>query len=165
MKINKEVSRQRELDVWRLRQQGWTQEAIAAEIGVTQPAIQQILKRLTKRFTKHNVEEIHHVKSQQIAQLEYIAYEAMLAWENSKEAAKIQRIKTSSGGKDNSEKVQELRDQDGDPRYLTVAMKAREDIRKILGADAPSKNISLDIDVSRLSDDELLAIVEGKGIS
>jgi predicted transcriptional regulator len=141
MKIPKEISKERERVVWSLRQKCWTQERIAEYLEISQSAVAKILLRLNQRYSKELNEDIERVKTEQLAQLEHIADEAMQAWERSKEAAKTVRVKKGLG-RDNQdgEQTNEARDQDGDPRYLTVAMKAKEDIRKITGSDAPTKS-------------------------
>lgn len=116
MIAKKEISRQRELDVWEMRQRSYTQEEIAKRVGVSQPAVAKILKKLNNRYLERCVDSIERVKGEQIVQLEHIACEAMIAWEQSKHSGV-------------------------DPRCLTAAMKAKEDIRKIIGADAPARNV------------------------
>lgn len=145
MKLPKEVSLERELQVWSLRQQMWTQSRIAAYLGISQPAVTKILKRLCERYIKENLDELEQVKSEQILQLDNIAFEAMQAWELSKQHG-----------------------QTGDPRYLIAVMKAQEDIRKIVGIETYIKftvtkeisNNSRYRELSHLSDNELFAQVK-----
>lgn len=140
MRINKEIRLQREKTAWELRQKMWSQDKIAEELGITQSGVAKLLKRLTLRYAESFSEDIETVKAEQVAQLENIAFEAMQAWERSKEAANVVRVKRPlQGTSGEGEQTKEARDQDGDPRYLATAMKAKEDIRKILGADAPTK--------------------------
>ncbi len=141
MKTPHEITLERERKVWRLRLKSWSQENIAAELGITQSAVSQILKRLFERYYEENMVEIEQVKVEQVAQLEYIASEAMRAWVRSKK---------------NSQRK-------NDVRYLSAAMKAKEDIRKILGIDAPSKIEHSGVlqEFENMSDEDLRARVRG----
>jgi hypothetical protein len=47
---------------WGLRQRMWTQERIALHLGISQPAVAQILKRLTARYKEKNIAEIEQIK-------------------------------------------------------------------------------------------------------
>jgi predicted transcriptional regulator len=135
--IPKEVTTEREKLVWSLRQQMWTQLRISKELKISQPAVNKILKRMTERFSAELMDDIIKVKIEQVAQHEFIADEYFQAWEKSKKRHK--RDCSRSGGIENSFDETEESDQYGDPRYLAGAMKAKEEIRKILGADAPTK--------------------------
>lgn len=150
MKLPKEVSRQREQEVWDLRIKCWTQERIAAKLQISQPAVAKILKRLTERYSRNLNDDIERVKLEQISQLEHIASEAMQAWDDSKQEIAVSKDFT--------------RYFPGDPRYLTAAMEAKEDIRKIIGADAPIKTIN-ELDLSKLTDEQLQAIAKGQSAS
>lgn len=133
MKTLPEVTLDREQKAWELRLNSWTQQRIALELGISQSAVSQILKRLLERYMYENLEEIECFKAEQIAQLENVAFEAMQAWERSK-------IKN------------------GDVRCLAIALKAKEDIRKILGIDSPSKLKTPERykEFENLSDEELI---------
>ena len=147
MKIPRELTIQREKEVWLYRQKCWTQERIASQLKISQPAVAKILKRLSKRYSEQVIEDIDRVKTEQIYQLEHIADEAMQAWDRSKLAENTKMVKSPAvidNGKvtplSAGSQTTIVRDLDGDHRYLATAMKAKEDIRKILGADAPQKN-------------------------
>lgn len=141
-------ARETELRAWSLRQQGYTQEQIAAELGVGSSAISRALSRLSKRYLDTMLAEIGEVKAQQIARLEHIASEAMAAWEASKKMRRSVTKRTTHhlvrarlDGTPTSFPLEDITansaEQTGDPRYLLVAMKAFEDIRAILGLDKP----------------------------
>lgn len=111
----KELSLNRSKLAWDLRVKGWSQEKIANELGVSQSAISKMLLKSTKKFSEAYLLDIKNVKNEQIAQLEYVAYQAIVAWDSSRDAAEF------------------------DPRFLQIFMQAKEHIRKIIGADAPVK--------------------------
>jgi hypothetical protein len=117
-------------------------EEIAAALNMKPGAVRQMLSLLNKDFRKRLEADIDAVKFDQIARLEHIAKEAFDAWERSKETSKIIRQKKLlANGQSSSvtEQTNEMRDQDGDPRYLKTAMEALADIRKIIGADSALK--------------------------
>lgn len=136
----KELSLDRSKVAWGLRIKGWSQEKIADALGVSQSAISKMLSKSTKKFAEAYLLDIKNVKDEQVAQLEYVAHQAIAAWEGSRGIS------------------------DGDPRFLQAFMQAKEHIRKIVGADSPvvSKNLNLDIDITKLSDEQLNDVITGK---
>ncbi len=146
-RIPREITRERECRAWELRQKGWTQQRIANELGITQQAVQAILKRLDMRFLAKADELIAEQKAAQTSQLQYIADEAMQAWERSKLDAVTQvtvsgRAHVTKDGDmvDMPDEIKITRQgQSGDPRLLDQARGALADIRKVWGIDAPEK--------------------------
>ncbi len=112
--VNKEKTLHKEARAFQLRKMGWTQDRIAAEIGMTQQGVAKTLKRVTAKFYKDFMSDVKVIKEEQVAQLDQIADESMQAW-----------YKSKVGG------------EPGDPRFLASFMKAKEEIRKIVGADLP----------------------------
>lgn len=172
--IPKEVLLERERRAWDLRQQGLTHERIAAELNLDRSTITKMLGRLSVRASKNMMEMVIEEKIGQIARLNHIVDEAMQAWERSKETAKTVRRQQADAaaqeegdveGSARKKKVTTttlVQDQDGDPRYLDVAIKAMNEIRKILGLDAPAKN--LNVDLSTLTDEQLDRLVKGEDV-
>lgn len=115
MKIPPEVTLEREKRAWELRQRCWTQQKIADELNISQSAVSQILNRLCTRYHEENLHDIEQTKIEMINQLELIAYEAFHAWEETK----FTKYRSA--------------------RYLDTVMKAKEQIRKILGIDLNAK--------------------------
>lgn len=153
----KQLFLQHKRKCWELRQKCWTQERIGKELGISQPAVSRYLDVATKEYKERYIKSVDKVQNEQIAQLERIADEAMIAWEKSKNTKKIitkEYLKLSEEfvnyadevlKKESNNKITErLEEQCGDPRFLTIAMKAKEDIRKITGADAPIRIINED---------------------
>lgn len=165
---------ERERRAWDLRQQGLTHERIAAELNLDRSTITKMLGRLSVRASKNMMEMVIEEKIGQIARLNHIVDEAMQAWERSKETAKTVRRQQADAaaqeegdveGSARKKKVTTttlVQDQDGDPRYLDVAIKAMNEIRKILGLDAPAKN--LNVDLSTLTDEQLDRLVKGEDV-
>lgn len=132
---------EREKKVWDMRVKGATYERIAEEIGITFGGVKNILERLHKRYRDAHMDDVEACRLEQIAELTHIADEAKQAWERSKKTKVI--VKKQARQKDGSfapgQVTEEKYEQEGDPRYLQVYMKAKEDLRKIMGADAPIK--------------------------
>lgn len=140
--IPRTVILEREKKVWAMRMRGHTYESIAEEIGITFKGVGNILARMHKRYLKNNMDDVQKCRQEQIAELSNVAKEAYAAWERSK-GQKI-TIKKRARAKDGTmlpgEASEERYESDGDTRYLNVYLKAKEDLRKIMGADAPIKN-------------------------
>jgi hypothetical protein len=148
VKVAREVTIARETRAWDLRQQGWTHERIAADLGVDRSTVTRILGRLSARYMAALAKDVDQVKGGQIAQLEYIADEAMQAWERSK-APGVTRTRKTVTLKNKTDEglvsvpavelTRRVEYQVGEATYLSTAMDALGAIRKILGADAPAK--------------------------
>lgn len=138
-----DIARMRERQAWELRAQFKTQAEIATIIGVDQTAVSKMLRRVNQQAQAQLAQEAASAKMMQVSQLEYIALEAMRAWERSKQASKATRIRTRTMGTSKTRKLTdsavETEMREGDTRYLQAAMKALSDIRDILGLNAPVK--------------------------
>lgn len=142
------LARKREEFAWDLSLKGANQDTIIAEMekaGLGRPsqqAISAMLLRVEKRFLEDQSFRIGGEKQRQTDLLMEIYDQAMEAWEHSKQPKKS-TSRTMSGDSDDSAKPGKVsvnvRDSDGDPRFLEQAMRALADIRKIWGMDAPTK--------------------------
>ena len=81
----KELTQQREHQVWLLRVRCYSQAQIAQELGITQGAVSQILKRVRARLAKEFAQGAINMRLEQTEQLMDIAREALAAWEASKQ--------------------------------------------------------------------------------
>jgi DNA-binding MarR family transcriptional regulator len=134
---NKEVTQHKEMRAFELRQQLWTHERIAKELGVERSTVTKMLQRIGKRYSEKLEAEVKRIRAEHTLQLEHMADEAMQAWSASKQPAKdAKRRKTASRGEVEESRVQT---QNADPRFLAEARAALADIRDIWGADAPTK--------------------------
>jgi predicted transcriptional regulator len=160
--IPKEVTAERERKAWKLRQKCWTEARIAEELDLTQQAVSAILRRVEKRLSAQFQSRAEEIKAAQTAQLEYLADQALQAWERSQEDAEGARtvteaveLKTNEETLDDentpirrkqvlvpAEKITTTRTsegQSGDPRFLAEARNALSEIRDIWGLNAPKK--------------------------
>lgn len=136
--LTKEQRLYRDSRIWDLRvKKNKTQDAIAKELQTTQKTVSKVLERLNFAYYQAFIHRIDIVKQEQVAQLEIVAQNAWRAWEKSKK--KHVTSTDSVGGESGGFNSVTTSDQYGDPRFLTVYLKAKEDIRKILGIDAATK--------------------------
>jgi len=135
---SKEVSANYAIVAWEMRVKGWSQIRIANALKISQAAVSKMLAKATIKYAEAYLQNIKRIKDGQVAQLEYVADQAMAAWDGSRAES------------------------DGDSRFLHAFMQAKSDIRKIVGADSPSINKNLNIDVTQLNDDKLDDIINGK---
>ena len=167
--IPKALILEREKKVWALRVRGGTYESIAEELGITFGAVHKILDRMHKRYIARNMDSVDKCRQEQIAELGNIAKESYDAWVRSKGQKIVikKRARSKDGKMLPGEAVEERYQQEGDPRYLQVYMKAKEDLRKIVGADAPTRNeltgkngAPIQMETKRMEDaQELLKVV------
>lgn len=145
--VKKEVSQDRDAEVWRLRLKGWHQSKIAAELNISQPTVCESLKRTRLRLADEFTEEQREIKAEQADQLREVYAEAMAAWAKSKEGAERETVVSGRVKVSDILGMIELPDQithvvegqSGNPAFLLAAMKALEEIRAIYGMDAPKK--------------------------
>jgi predicted transcriptional regulator len=142
--VPKEILAEREVQVWTLRQKGYTHQRIADEIGLERSTVTKMVHRITGRVVNKLDEVVKEQIVIQVEQLSFIVDEMFQAWQRSKEAQKSVSKKTiAGGGRFNKAKGEELtvetEDQDGNERYSAEARAAMADIRKILGIDAATK--------------------------
>lgn len=140
--VPKAITIEREKKAWSMRMRGHTYESIAEELKITFGGVKNILTRLHKRYRDAHMDDVEKCRLEQIAELSNISKEAYEAWTKSK-GQKItikKRLRSKDGRMLPGEAQEEKYESDGDPRYLQVYMKAKEDLRKIMGADAPIKN-------------------------
>jgi transcriptional regulator with XRE-family HTH domain len=143
-----EQVRQRELEAWEFRQRGWTQQAIASQLGVTQSAVSKMFQRVDRRVLAHLNDRVAFEKSSQLDQLDFIASEASNAWTASRESKKVSSKKVRKGKAKQSrtgaligdldeldESFQRAESKYGDARLLREWREALADKRKILGLD------------------------------
>lgn len=141
-----EIVRDRERAAWELRLQGWTQERIAEELGISQPTVCKILRRVESRLAEEFREHAEEVKARQAAILERIAAEALRQWERScQDAVRVTvetgRAKATEMGLIHlpDKEVTTTEGQSGNPALLAQAREALADIRAIWGMDAPKR--------------------------
>ena len=149
--------RTRELRAMELTVLGWSQQQIAADLGVSQAAVSKILKRVERPHAARAERDIvERQKARQTA-----AARAPLRRSDARVGGAARptrpvgvnarpRAGTAGAGATVAELVVE--NQHGDPRYLDEARKALADHRKLWGLDAPQK---VDVRASRNPYDDM----------
>jgi hypothetical protein len=133
---------------------GSSQHQIAADLGLSQPAVSKLLKRIETRLLRELAETVGRQRARQALRLEHVYAEAMRAWHESKADSTRRRQRKTQGGQGPEATVAEIvsENQHGDPRYLDEARRALADHRKLWGLDAPQK---VDLRASRDPYDEM----------
>jgi hypothetical protein len=147
--------RTRELRAMELSVLGWSQHAIAADLGVSQAAVSKILRRLEERVLQEIRAVVERQKARHSLRLEHLYAESMRAWGDSKaDTTRKRQRKTQGGDGVAGGTVAEIvsENQHGDPRYLEEARKSLADHRKLWGLDAPQK---VDVRASRNPYDDM----------
>ena len=178
-KPSKALTRQREELAWELSAQGLSERKIALELEkaglerITQQGVSAMLIRVEARALKEMAERVGGLKAKQTQALWHIYQEAMDAWRRSQQSAKSvtkhldggavppagESGRPALGG---GERVTtQIRDQDGDPRFLDQARAALADLRKIWGLDAPHKVAPTTPAGDRPFSPELTLVVQG----
>jgi predicted transcriptional regulator len=128
--------RRREQEVVRLATEGRSQHEIARVVGISQPAVCHILRRVDERWLAENQDRVGRAKAEQTRKLDHLYREALHAWEQSKaqktrrRQRKTEGLEAGAGGG-----VAELivDDSHGDPRYLEAARRALADQARAWG--------------------------------
>lgn len=143
---SKEQSEDRRQHAWRLRLMGWSQERIAAELGIHQTAVSAALKKQNELLHAEFIEEAREVKLYHSACLMKVYEEAMRAWLKSLTDAERKqivkgRVHTTEEGVLNLPDLVTLTKevQSGNPALLAQARGALEELRSIWGYEEPKK--------------------------
>lgn len=121
---------------------GRSQHQIAAALGISQPAVSKIERRIEARLLGDLADKLEHQRARQTLQLRHVYAEAFGAWERSKlDAVRRRQRRTDGGGTDAGATFAEVvaENSHGDPRFLEVARKALADLRAVWGMDAPER--------------------------
>jgi predicted transcriptional regulator len=151
---------QRRASIAELYLQGWTQSAIAEQLGISQPAVSQHLTAIHARWRASAIRDFDEARLLELQKLDRIEREAWAGWERSQKPEQSARI-TGQGGSERS--VKYVRNQFGDPRFLEQIQKCIASRRALLGLDAPTRIAPVmpdgiepyEIAVQELSDEEL----------
>ncbi len=148
--------RERERRVLQLVVVGRTQHQIAAEVGVSQPAVSKILKRVEERLLAELAPMVDRWRVRQTLRLDHLYAESVTAWEASKQDAmrRRQRKADGPGGGTVAELVSENRH--GDPRFLELARKTLADLRELWAINPPDR-VAIAGSFATLSDAQLEA--------
>lgn len=142
---------------------GIRQVDIADKIGVTQQQVSYDLKAIQKQWRKDTAINLDEAKNRELARIDELEREYWVAWERSK-GEKTKQSQEAAGVDKNGQpivkKMSKVRETMlGNPAYLTGVQWCISERCKLLGIYAAVKQ-DVNINVSDLSDEELLAIIE-----
>jgi hypothetical protein len=120
---------------------GRTQHQIAASLGISQPAVSKIERRIEERLLADVAYRAERLRARQTLQLRYVYGEALDAWHASKAETVRRRQRRAEASGTSVGTIAEIvaENQHGDPRYLEIARKALSDLRAVWGVDAPAR--------------------------
>jgi len=127
---------QRRQRVAELYLQGWQQEAIAKEQVIRQPMVSEDLAKIRQAWRESAIRDFDAARDLELARLDRIEREAWAAWERSKQPSQTATVNGEAGSQSARRTVKH---QNGDPRFLDIALRCNEARRQILGIDAPTK--------------------------
>jgi hypothetical protein len=148
-----------------LQARNWTHEAIAREVGCARRTVIRILKRLNRKVADTLHEEIVDERQRQVACLQWLQMEAVLAWERSQQEAvtldetvetrevdeepeppRQGKRKATAPDDDTPSRLQTItkrrttiEPRDGSPAFLAAALACMAAIRKLYGLEKGSK--------------------------
>jgi predicted transcriptional regulator len=114
--------------------QGWTQTAIAKQLGAAQSTVSADLKAIEAQWRESAVRDFDIVRGVELRKLERIEREAWEAWERTKKPAQS-AVMTTDGEQQKTQKT--VKEQHGDPRFLEAIQRCIASRRALLGLDAP----------------------------
>ena len=133
---------------------GYSPTEIAKKLDITPRAVQYRLKRLNARALLDRTEHL----TKELRTLDTALQEALDAWERSKEDSEVVTVERRTG-KDRV--IKRTEGQSGNPAHLANAIRISESRRRLLGLDAPTKNIGATLtpeQLAALSDEEFEAL-------
>ena len=150
--------RVRELQVLEQLVAGRTQHQIAATLGISQPAVSKMQRRIEERLLADRAHQIDRQRARQTLQLTYLYGQALNAWHASQQDSLRKRQRKSDGGDRGATTFAEMvsENRHGDPRYLAEARAALKDLRAVWGFDAvPSVTLASVNTYNHLTDEAL----------
>jgi predicted transcriptional regulator len=131
--VKREVARVREQIAWGARQAGFTQWQIAKELGISQPAVFKMLRRIEKRVLARMEEDVRAVKLKQQQQIDYVISQALHAWRESREKNEQHEVTVVGNDLGKSGTRHTTHRSLGNPKYLKVALDALAAERELWG--------------------------------
>lgn len=133
--------RLRELRATELHLEGQSQHQIAKALGVSQPAVSKMIRRIEDRTLADIAWRIDRQRARHSLRLEFIYGESIRAWRASQQDGLRKRQRRTQSGKGDDSTVAELvsENRHGDPRFLDEARRALLDLRSLWGVDAPER--------------------------
>jgi hypothetical protein len=134
-------TRLRALHVMEQVLQGRPQAEIAAALGISQPAVSKIVRRIEEQLLADVAWKIERQRARQSLRLEFLYGESIRAWLASQQESLRRRQRKTDGGPGTGSTIAELvsENRHGDPRYFDAARNALADLRTLWGLNAPDQ--------------------------
>lgn len=122
--------RTREARVLELSTRGWSQRAIASELGISQPAVSKILQRTEDRALATLHRDRVRLIVRHLRQREHLYAQAHQGWDRScsDRERRTQRRTTTPDGRSTTMVALHREARAGDPRFLSLMLRAVTDI-------------------------------------
>jgi DNA-binding CsgD family transcriptional regulator len=133
--------RLRALQVMEYVLEGRSQTQIAETLGISQPAVSKIVRRLEEQLLADVAWKVERQRARHSLRLEFLYAEAVRAWRASQQETLRRRQRKTDGGPGPGSTVAELvsENRHGDPRYLEAARNMLVDLRALWGVNAPDR--------------------------
>lgn len=126
------------LEAAKLHAQGMPSTEIAIRLGVDQSTVSRDLKFVRNMWLEAAAEEIAVMRATQLARYEMMYREIYRAWENSVNANRPSSY------------------------HMGRMIEVMEAINKLMGLNAPARQVNYDLDFSKLSDEQVSRIAAGE---
>ena len=127
----------REYQAFDLSLQGKSQIEIASALGISQPAVSKLLRRIEDRHVKEMPADLRRLRVRMIARFDHVYAEAMQAFDRSKRPTHRRLQRKMLGVGQGESTVAELITEEGsgDPRHLEVGRRTLADLWKLTRLD------------------------------
>ncbi|HEY4313610.1 MAG TPA: helix-turn-helix domain-containing protein [Pirellulales bacterium] len=115
---------------------GWSQTAIAEQLGICQTTVCVDLKKIRQQWRESAVRDFDEARQVELLKLDRIEREAWAGWERSQKPTQAAVI-SSEIGRERTRKSS--KNQVGDPKFLEQVLRCILNRRAMLGLDAPTR--------------------------
>ena len=136
------VIESRAQQAWDLDAAGYSQREIAGKLQVSQAAVSKILRRVADRLLADRHADAERARMRLLARNDYLYREAMRGFERTQQpqTRRRQRQTTRADGAPGPAVIEaEVKERDGDPRFLDQAGRAVERGLALHGLDRPAR--------------------------
>ena len=141
--------------------QGWLQCDIAERLGLSAPTVSNDLRSLQSEWRKSALVDFNKAKANELAKIDRLEREYWEAWQRSVQDAETTRQEGDPRSKP-TKVVKTYKGQCGNPQFLAGVQWCIERRCKLLGIDAAQKESMLNIDVTKLTIEQLERIANGE---
>jgi predicted XRE-type DNA-binding protein len=117
-------------EVAKLYVMGYSQRQIAAKVGVTQPRIHVLLKKIREMWKERATQDYAARLAEELARMDAVEKEAWAAWERSQKDAETITVRENANG---ISEERQRKGQTGNVAYLETVQRCIETRLKLLG--------------------------------